>query len=265
MWENPRPPYPNELYHHGIKGQHWGVRNGPPYPLGSDGSKVDKNPYGLSRGDKAYNLDKWGKSPNTNCLYITGYSGSGKSTLAFKLADKGATNINLDSYLGFPNPYVINKSFDRFLQQNNPNWVKIQKNYSMWNKKIFKDNTATQKEREYFYKARDQILTKNIPDFSKQMYGKSKVVVEGIQILHPDDWGVNVNVSKVLSGKPVIIKGTGLLLSSLRGGLRDIQNDKYQGYNPTLKDQWNMTVGRATNKYSRQQKQLLKKLVKELR
>ena len=25
----------NELYHHGIKGQKWGVRNGPPYPLGS--------------------------------------------------------------------------------------------------------------------------------------------------------------------------------------------------------------------------------------
>ena len=25
-----------ELYHHGIKGQKWGVRNGPPYPLGSD-------------------------------------------------------------------------------------------------------------------------------------------------------------------------------------------------------------------------------------
>ena len=25
--------YPNELYHHGIKGMHWGVRNGPPYPL----------------------------------------------------------------------------------------------------------------------------------------------------------------------------------------------------------------------------------------
>lgn len=25
-----------ELYHHGIKGQKWGVTNGPPYPLGSD-------------------------------------------------------------------------------------------------------------------------------------------------------------------------------------------------------------------------------------
>lgn len=26
-------PYRYELYHHGIEGQRWGVRNGPPYPL----------------------------------------------------------------------------------------------------------------------------------------------------------------------------------------------------------------------------------------
>lgn len=26
----------DELYHHGIEGQKWGVRNGPPYPLGTD-------------------------------------------------------------------------------------------------------------------------------------------------------------------------------------------------------------------------------------
>lgn len=25
----------SELYHHGIKGQKWGARNGPPYPLNS--------------------------------------------------------------------------------------------------------------------------------------------------------------------------------------------------------------------------------------
>lgn len=31
----------SELYHHGIKGQKWGVRNGPPYPIDEDG--VDKS------------------------------------------------------------------------------------------------------------------------------------------------------------------------------------------------------------------------------
>lgn len=33
QWINNRPVYPNELYHHGIKGMSWGVQNGPPYPL----------------------------------------------------------------------------------------------------------------------------------------------------------------------------------------------------------------------------------------
>ena len=32
-------PVSDSLYHHGIKGQQWGVQNGPPYPLGSDITK----------------------------------------------------------------------------------------------------------------------------------------------------------------------------------------------------------------------------------
>lgn len=33
----------NELYHHGIQGQKWGVRNGPPYPLDDTGQNSKKN------------------------------------------------------------------------------------------------------------------------------------------------------------------------------------------------------------------------------
>lgn len=32
----------NELYHHGVKGQEWGVRNGPPYPLNATGKALLK-------------------------------------------------------------------------------------------------------------------------------------------------------------------------------------------------------------------------------
>lgn len=42
---------PDELYHHGRKGQHWGVMNGPPYPLNSQGiAKFKANAKKL--GDK---------------------------------------------------------------------------------------------------------------------------------------------------------------------------------------------------------------------
>ena len=37
--------YENELYHHGILGQRWGVRNGPPYPL-----KVHQNIFNRAFG-----------------------------------------------------------------------------------------------------------------------------------------------------------------------------------------------------------------------
>ena len=27
------PLRPEDIYHHGTKGMHWGVKNGPPYPI----------------------------------------------------------------------------------------------------------------------------------------------------------------------------------------------------------------------------------------
>jgi hypothetical protein len=35
MWYYVVKDPPNELYHHGIKGQKWGDKNGPPYSLGA--------------------------------------------------------------------------------------------------------------------------------------------------------------------------------------------------------------------------------------
>ena len=47
----------NELYHHGIRGQKWGVRNGPPYPLGSDQRSSEErklNPKSGSGPDESW-------------------------------------------------------------------------------------------------------------------------------------------------------------------------------------------------------------------
>lgn len=54
-----RIPNWDELYHHGIKGQEWGVRNGPPYPLDQKKeikqiNKAVKKNYFLSSGAEKY-------------------------------------------------------------------------------------------------------------------------------------------------------------------------------------------------------------------
>lgn len=65
---NLRPPYPNELYHHGIKGMSWGVQNGPPYPLDRQThNKVVKSDYRNAKRElrnTAYHVLKTTKEAN---------------------------------------------------------------------------------------------------------------------------------------------------------------------------------------------------------
>lgn len=48
----------DELYHHGVKGQKWGVRNGPPYPLGSSKSNGRRLVGEAYQKSKKYSLTK---------------------------------------------------------------------------------------------------------------------------------------------------------------------------------------------------------------
>lgn len=48
------PIRPDELYHHGIKNQKWGVKNGPPYPLDAKVSKMIKTGANNARGESHY-------------------------------------------------------------------------------------------------------------------------------------------------------------------------------------------------------------------
>ncbi len=77
----------DELYHHGIRGQKWGVRNGPPYPLGSASSSIEKTPSSV--------LGKAGS------FSIAG--GNAK-----RLAEKGSTWVSDTGYLSRePNAKVM--------------------------------------------------------------------------------------------------------------------------------------------------------------
>lgn len=63
----------NYLEHHGIKGQEWGVRRGPPYPIQRFDKKVIYNAKNYkpttNRPHSDYNLTKWGSNKDQN-IYV---------------------------------------------------------------------------------------------------------------------------------------------------------------------------------------------------
>lgn len=231
--------YSNELYHHGIPKQKWGVKHGPPYPLDQEvhnrivkgtGSKSservstdikdllgivkdsddDITKYAMKRlNNSSYkNLDKWGKSENTNSLYITGLSGSGKSTIATFIADSDDVEyVNLDSYLSpmseeSKNQWQ-NKDLNNLLDKGDPEWRKVIKDdYSLDYKKV-------------------DYIANSIDEWSKSLYKQGKkAVVEGVQI---SDETLREDHS-FYKDKPLMVVDTNAFISNLRGSIRDSEN-----------------------------------------
>lgn len=52
QWTNNRPVYPNELYHYGVMGMKWGIRNYQPYPSDYKGTGVYKGKTPRHSGSK---------------------------------------------------------------------------------------------------------------------------------------------------------------------------------------------------------------------
>ena len=88
----------SELYHHGIKGQKWGVLNGPPYPLNaSDKSASEKRLSSNKKTNKVSKLDNSIKGwddldPDTQSV-ILGFSALTFSALSSKLLNKAVNKL----------------------------------------------------------------------------------------------------------------------------------------------------------------------------
>lgn len=218
-----------ELMHHGIIGQKWGKKNGPPYPLDSTVStghkiKIQKDDYGLKNLRKARtaNLDKWGKSADNNILFIAGYSGSGKSTTALRMARKGRdTVIHLDGYSepAYGGASTIrSKKFDSYLDKNVKRWREMADSQT-------DGSTALKRHSKEYWNIVDD-FRKAIESFSKKEFKKgNRVIVEGVQMA--DDW---------LSGdksyyrdKPIAVMNTSAIRSMKRAFERDDRGGLIKG------------------------------------
>lgn len=124
------------------------------------------------------NMDKLGKDPEHNVLYITGLPGSGKTTLAEEIADGRGEIIHLDAYADLGDVEMQNQEFNSFISKKDP-YLKIV--------------------------AEAGIQVDSFPDmiqlYGLCCYGKKIVIVEGFQIftgwLHYND--------RFYIGKPLII------------------------------------------------------------
>lgn len=59
-------PWRDELYHHGIKGQQWGVSHGPPYPVNKD-NHVTR----IKAGTKITRISRYDESKSKGHAYVT--------------------------------------------------------------------------------------------------------------------------------------------------------------------------------------------------
>ena len=186
------------LQHYGILGMRWGQHK-----------TITNLDYKGLKNAKTANLKKWGKDPQHNILYITGYSGSGKSTIARQLADSKTNVIHLDPYFEKMDKNVKasiqDKEFNLFLQKHFPEY-----------ETIANPSKEERHSKEWWAKV-DNLMFQTETFATNQFSKNKKVIVEGVQLQDSTTYP-NKNFFK---DKPIIIMGTNPLTSFFRASKRD--------------------------------------------
>ena len=202
------------LCHHGVKGQKWGVWNEETRNRYMHESRMDDKTLSkvISKSHSS-NIDKWGKSKDTNALYITGYSGSGKTSVALSLAGPKDKVVHLDAFVE-----DISEKTSRF---RDPDFVKyLDKHVPDW-----KDVTVSNMSNKDYWDTVEK-FDKAIEGFSRETYGKGgKVIVEGVQIA--DKWLKGKGSD--YKGKPLMVLNTNAVTSMSRAFDRDGRGNLLKG------------------------------------
>ena len=224
-----------ELFHHGIKGQKWGVWNDQTRARYSGGRRhIKESTKKNVMASKTSNLDKWGKDKNHNILFVTGLSGSGKSTVSEGLRDKNTNVIHLDFYTNAGNGTYAkghrDSDFNKHLEKEVPEY------FNKYHGEFPALSKLSSEEKKEFWKMMDR-FGDAIISFGEKQYGNKKVIVEGVQFadqtLFPD--------KNFFKDKPLMILSTDSDTSLKRAAERDdieLNDEETMKIRKAMQDSW---------------------------